>query len=321
MSNASLLGCPLKFFATVIVSTTIVPLSLCGPASAQWINPSNKSSQTNTNNSAPDSSKMTIRQNIDRLNWIRGPVSLNLIGNVSFKIPDGYKMLMPPDSAEFIRLNGNPTTKSDDRDYILMARGGNDGWFAALYYENVGHVEDNQKINTKKLLELMEKSNEQDNIERQKEGFPAFKLIGWAVEPNYDPKTNRLEWAFEFQTSDGAKTINLNTRVLGRTGDMHVILVDSVPNLVYDMPNFNAALTGLSFDPGHRYADYKEGDKLARYGLMGLIAGGATAAAVKTGLLAGLFGLIAVSGKAVIVGVLALLAGLRAFFVKLFRKK
>jgi uncharacterized membrane-anchored protein len=47
------------------------------------------------------------------------------------------------------------------------------------------------------------------------------------------------------------------------------------------------------FNPGRSYSDFRASDKVAEYGLATLVAGGATAVAAKTGLLAKLWKLIA----------------------------
>ena len=45
---------------------------------------------------------------------------------------------------------------------------------------------------------------------------------------------------------------------------------------------FNQILKGFAYKPGERYAEFRQGDKMAGYGLAALIGGGAVA---KTGLL------------------------------------
>ena len=55
---------------------------------------------------------------------------------------------------------------------------------------------------------------------------------------------------------------------------------------------FENLLTGYSFLPGNKYAEFRAGDKIAEYGLATLVAGGAAAVALKTGLLAKLWKLI-----------------------------
>jgi uncharacterized membrane-anchored protein len=65
------------------------------------------------------------------------------------------------------------------------------------------------------------------------------------------------------------------------------------PDIVSDvLPRFVQVLQGFSFHTGHSYAEFRAGDKVAEYGLAALVAGGATAIAFKTGLLAKFWKLI-----------------------------
>jgi hypothetical protein len=78
-------------------------------------------------------------------------------------------------------------------------------------------------------------------------------------------------------------TVNYNIRLLGRAGVMNAVLVSDPTALENDIRAFKTTLAGFSFDPGERYSEYRAGDKIAEYGLTGLIVGGAAAAAAKTG--------------------------------------
>jgi len=77
-------------------------------------------------------------------------------------------------------------------------------------------------------------------------------------------------------------------------------------------------LADYQFSSGSKYAEWRPGDKVAQYGLTGLITGGMVVAAAKTGLLAKLGVLIAKFAKVIIVGVLALGAGIAKFFRSIF---
>lgn len=303
-----------RAFAFPVVTLLVGAIS---PALAQNSS-TDQNAVPNTNTAAPQPSAI---QQIQQLNWIAGPNALHMTGNSTFYIPQGYEMLAPPDSRKFIQLQGNITSDADNHDYILQSQNTNSNWFSVLVYENVGHVPDGDNIKADELLANELTNMQAGNVVRKQHGLATMNLTGWAIKPNYNQQTHRVEWAYNFQNSDGTSTVNWNTRILGRTGDMKVIVVDDPNALAADIPDFNNAISGFSFDPKRQYSDYKQGDKLAKYGLMGLIAGGAAAAAVKTGLLAALLALVAASGKAVIVGVIALLVGIRAFFVKVFRRK
>jgi uncharacterized membrane-anchored protein len=80
------------------------------------------------------------------------------------------------------------------------------------------------------------------------------------------------------------------------------------------LPEFALMLEGFSYLPGQRYAEWRQGDKIAEYGLTALIAGGAGAAAAKSGLLAKL-------GKGIVALAVAALAGAKSIIARLFGRK
>jgi len=134
-----------------------------------------------------------------------------------------------------------------------------------------------------------------------------------AIPPAYNNSTKRLEWATSLQSQNGDAT-NFSTKILGRRGFTTVILVSSPEDAPGAITDLNKVLTGYRFNSGNTYAEWRPGDKVAAYGLTGLIVGGAVAAAAKTGLLKGLFVALAAAWKVVVAAVLALLAGLRNLF-------
>jgi uncharacterized membrane-anchored protein len=274
------------------------------------------------NPGAPPASGPSLAEQIAALHWVSAPASLTLGGNSTVAIPAGDEMLAPPDAVTYLQLNGNPTTDDDNGDYILQPTDPNATWFALFYYVDSGHVADSGKIDADQLLADAKQGSQEDNAERQKDGMPTLTLQGWAQQPQYDPVTHRLQWAFTFANPDGSQTINLDTRILGRTGYYKVVLVDDPKALTADMPSFNAALDAFAFNQGQRYADYQAGDKTAEYGIAGLIAGGAAAAVVaKTGLLGGIIAALAAWSKAIIAAVIAAVALLRRKLAGLFGKK
>jgi uncharacterized membrane-anchored protein len=92
-----------------------------------------------------------------------------------------------------------------------------------------------------------------------------------------------------------------------------VNLVLSPEDVDKAVPAFNSLLGGFSFNQGHRYAEFRSGDKVAQYGLTGLIVGGAGVALVKTGLLQKLW-------KPIVLGLLAIAGAMRRFVGGLFRR-
>jgi uncharacterized membrane-anchored protein len=109
-------------------------------------------------------------------------------------------------------------------------------------------------------------------------------------------------------------------RLLGRGGVLHADLVLDPSQLGTVVADFDQVVAGTTFTPGNRYAEWREGDKVAAYGLTALVAGGAGAVAVKTGLFAKLGKLLAAFGKVIMVVALGLLATLKNFIQGLFRR-
>jgi uncharacterized membrane-anchored protein len=111
---------------------------------------------------------------------------------------------------------------------------------------------------------------------------------------------------------------------LGRTGYVSVNLVTDKPHLAQYKPAGAAILSRTSFDTGQRYADFDASkDKVAEYGLTGLVLGGAglgLAKVAKLGLLAkfgkGLIALLIAGKKAIVAGLIALGALLKKVFAK-----
>jgi uncharacterized membrane-anchored protein len=214
-----------------------------------------------------------LAQEIAQLNWVNGPNTIEVANIAGFDIPAGYQMLTPPDSLKFIQLNGNATTTDDNGDYILQNVDPNSGWFAILTYEPIGHIKDIGPLNPTALLATLQALSTQDNANRAKQNIPPMTLTGWAVPPSYDPSTHTLQWALNFTNPDGSSLVNLNTDILGRTGALKIIVVDSPNTLAADLADFNHAMTGFSFNTGQRYQDAQTTDPATTLTLTALITG------------------------------------------------
>jgi len=111
--------------------------------------------------------------------------------------------------------------------------------------------------------------------------------------------------------------MNYNVRLLGRSGYMSITLVEDPTKLARSKPKMQEVLNGFSYKQGKTYAEWRPGDKIAKYGLAALVAGGAGAAAAKLGLFAVLGKLLAKGGKVLVLVVIALLAALKKFWSRL----
>jgi uncharacterized membrane-anchored protein len=133
-----------------------------------------------------------------------------------------------------------------------------------------------------------------------------MEIVGWQQRPFYEQGSNNLAWAIRGR-SEGHETVNYSVRLLGRGGVMDADLVLGPDQLAGVVPEFKTLLEGFTFKSGHRYAEWRSGDKVAAYGLTALVAGGAGAVAAKSGLLGKLW-------KAVVAGAIALVAFLKKLF-------
>jgi len=140
-------------------------------------------------------------------------------------------------------------------------------------------------------------------------------LTGWAFKPQYDQTLKSLEWAFRLKGEDSAgESINYNTRLLGRHGVMEVLVLTSPENLTGSVADFKAKLPGFKFNAGQTYAEFRDGDKVAEYGLAALVTGGAAAVAAKKGFFAAIGVMLLKMWKLVLVGLAAIGAGFKKFF-------
>lgn len=180
-------------------------------------------------------------------------------------------------------------------------------------FDESGYVDDSDRdeLDADELMSTMKENEKYANEERERRGFGTLTLTGWAVPPHYDTETNNLEWAIEGVTSEGGTFVNYNTRLLGRGGVMTVTLLASPEDLQQILPSYKALLKGYTYRSGHRYSEFTSGDKVAAYGLAGLIVGGAAAGAAKLGLFAVLGKFLAKAGKLIVVAVVGLFAGLK----------
>lgn len=243
---------------------------------------------------------------LNSLKYLSGKVVLgeNL---ANLKIPSKFQFLGSQD-ARFVmeQLWNNP--KDENTLGLLMHKGDNPftekkRYVVEISYSEDGHVsdEDAKNLNYDDLMKDMMESSEAANKQRAREGFAKVDLLGWADKPWYDNVGKKLHWAkkLHFEGEENP-TINYNIRILGRKGVLVLnILADEheMEDLKKDQKNLLAA---VSFIEGNRYSDYNPSlDKLAAYGIGGLIAGKILAKAGLFVLLAKVWKILALAAIAV----------------------
>ena len=193
-------------------------------------------------------------------------------------------------------------------------------WFVVFSYNASGYVKDNEgaTLDAAAILKNIQTGTEEANKERQTRGWGALHIDGWQRAPFYDPRTHNLTWSTRVRDETGNVSINHSVRLLGRGGVMHADLVADPEQMTTAVPTFDGVLSNYHFKEGRTYAEWREGDKVASYGLTALIAGGAGAVAMKTGLLVKFWKLLvaifAAAWKFVVVAVAGVVAWVRSLF-------
>lgn len=251
----------------------------------------------------------TKLEEIRKLGWQQGPGEGRIATQATIKIPAGYVFLADTDTDRFLQLLGNLPSQGH---YLLAPESLK--WFSVFNFNPSGYIKDDEKIDADALLNSLKEADGPSNEERKRLGLEALYTDGWQVVPHYDARSKHLEWGMRLRSADGSTNINYSSRMLGRSGVMSAVLVSDVENLPGNTQEFQTALTQFSFVPGETYAEFKQGDKIAEYGLGALILGGAAAVATKKGLWAVIGGFLAAFWKLIAgVGVAALM-GLKSFF-------
>ena len=259
---------------------------------------------------AADASRDEYLSKLKQLAWVKGPTSVPVGGNAMLAIPENYVFLDAANTTKFEELNENLSGGKE-----VMLAPDDLHWSAYLEFEAGGYVKDDEKIDANDLLKSLQEGTESNNAERQKRGWSALHVLGWAAPPAYNSATRRLEWATTLQSENGTG-VNFFTKILGRRGHTSVVMVASPSKLAEAESALNTILDGYSFNKGETYAEWKPGDKVAEYGLAALVLGGAAAVATKKGLWAVIGGFIAAAWKAVAAAVVAAGAWLRNRFKK-----
>jgi uncharacterized membrane-anchored protein len=256
---------------------------------------------------SPSPSEGTSWDALEEVKFKKGPALGDLGSTAQVKVPAGFVFAGSNDTRVIMEKMQNPTT---GRELGFVAPAGED-WFAVFEFDDVGYVKDDEKasLDSDALLDSIKAGSEAGNKERVRRGWPPLTVIGWETPPRYNEETHNLEWAVRAE-SEGQPIVNHNTRLLGRGGVMEVTLVVDPERLAETLPKFRTMLSGFDFVQGQKYAEFRQGDRMAAYGLTGLIAGGGVAVAAKTGLF-----------KWIWKGLVAAVVGIGALFKKLFRRE
>jgi uncharacterized membrane-anchored protein len=250
-----------------------------------------------------------------KFNLISGPATVPLGSVARVELPVGYMFMDGNTYRAMLKAEGEPVNGTE----LGLLRATNAHWSVIFEFADTGFVKDDEKdkLDADKILADIKRGNDAANKERVRAGNPPIEVVGWDIPPKYDSTTHNLEWAIRGSV-EGRAILNYNTRLLGRKGVMEVVLVVAPDQLGETLPKFRELLTGYSFQTGQTYAEYRPGDKLAKYGLGALVVGGAAVGAAKLGVFAWLAVLFKKGFKLIIVAFVAVVAFFKKLIGRLF---
>jgi uncharacterized membrane-anchored protein len=239
------------------------------------------------------------------IQWTEGPTTARIGTMAEIQIPAGYQFTSANGAQTLLELYGNPRDPGILGAIVPMAEGAS--WTLIFKFDDIGYVKDADKesIDAEEILSSFQAGLPDMNEARRAVGAAECSGISWMEKPFYDPQTNNLTWALRLGFNDG-DSVNYDIRILGRRGVMEATLLDSPETYAKSIPDVKQVLTGFAFTSGEKYSEWQQGDKIAAYGLTGLVAGGGLAMAAKTGLLGKLGVLLAKGGKAIILAVVVI---------------
>jgi uncharacterized membrane-anchored protein len=256
-------------------------------------------------------------QRLSSIQWVEGPTMARIGTMAEIQIPAGYQFASSTDAQTLLEVYGNPRDPGILGAIVPMADDAS--WTLIFKFDDIGYVQDADKesIDADDILSTFQSGLPDMNEARRAVGAAECSSITWMEKPFYDPQTNNLTWALRLGFNDG-DSVNYDIRILGRRGVMEATLLDSPETYAKSIPDVKQVLTGFTFTSGEKYAEWQQGDKIAAYGLTGLVAGGGLAMAAKTGLLGKLGLLFAKGGKAIILAVVVIFGAGMSIVKRLF---
>ena len=302
---------PSRFAATLLLAVAWPLLFAAGPT-ARAIAPASPAPAA-----TPDPEEENAEAIVRSFRPQQGKIALSG-GLADLNLPAEFRYLNAEDSRKLlVDLWGNPPDSAEGVMGMIIPDGfGEDAersWAAAVSFVERGYIKD-EEPDYDKLLTQIKEAQEKVNPARVKEGYLPLHIIGWAQPPHYDKDAKKLYWAKELQAGDnGRHSLNYDIRILGRRGALELSIIANMTQLAHINNVVPSLLSTVEFNQGHRYADFNpKTDKVAAYGLAGLIGGGLVLA--KVGGLKWLLAAALAAKKFVVIGVVAVIG----FFKRVF---
>jgi uncharacterized membrane-anchored protein len=268
-----------------------------------------------------DLDQMSEQERLDELyamSWQPGPGSFELpLSHSRIELTEGQEIVVGDTAARYDYLTNG--IRSPQTEAVVWNAA--DDSLTFFTFHDVGYVteEDWEHVDAEDFLAQMKEAEAEENAERERLGLTPFWLAGWRQEPTFDPAQHTAFWAADLSNPD-AKWINATALRLSRDGYHQIIWAGSGEGFVGAQSTLAGLLGSHTYDGGHRYEDYVEGDNLADLSI-GALAAAALGVKFGKGLLAALIAIGLVFLKKGWIVILLAGGAIAAFFRKLRAKR
>jgi uncharacterized membrane-anchored protein len=191
-------------------------------------------------------------------------------------LPEGYGFIPSAQAIAIQKSMGN--SAGENMLGMVISLDSNSSWFVTLEYDETDHIKDDDQSELKpdEILTSIKEGQEEDNKRRKEEGYAELDILGWVEVPSYNPKLHQLLWSLELADKGSKESnVNYNVKCLSRTGMITLTFVGTKVDIQNNLVFAKNLSAGVAFKEGHRYTDFNSAtDKVAEYGLLGLIGGG-----------------------------------------------
>jgi uncharacterized membrane-anchored protein len=185
---------------------------------------------------------------LPEIRWQFGPADIQLGGQATLRLPQGYLWSDPGETRRFLEASGNPPSGQE----VAIIGPLDLAWFAVFSfdgYETMGFLKGSTP-DVEAITQALRRGNEEANNERARQGQTTLDLVDWAQRPRYDPVSKNLEWSLHTVESGGREVANYFTFYLGRDGVMSVEMVTNPKDLPRHQAALKSLLRGFRFLPG-----------------------------------------------------------------------
>ena len=202
-----------------------------------------------------------------------GPYALRA-SHATVQLPAGQMLLLGADAERYSWLTSGlefPGTEA-----VLTYDSDNANGDVYYDWRGEGYIADSDwdDVDGDALLAQYREVTESSNKERVKNGAAPIQVVGWLETPHYDKATRTVTYAMELKDDRGGWANAVALR-LGRTGYTEFTWVGSTEQFKGSRGRpdlLNQGLAIHAFDAGYRYEDFRDGDKVAAYGIAGVMA-------------------------------------------------